>query len=65
MAGMERVELPLTEPESVVLPLDDIPMIFVLCVVVHAPSTRVVTIPGVEKRCKPDFEKAHLTSLPG
>ena len=26
MAGMERIELPLTEPESAVLPLDDIPM---------------------------------------
>ena len=26
MAGMERFELPLTEPESVVLPLDDIPI---------------------------------------
>ncbi len=27
MAGMEGVEPPLTEPESAVLPLDDIPMI--------------------------------------
>lgn len=26
MAGMEGVEPPLTEPESAVLPLDDIPM---------------------------------------
>ena len=26
MAGTERIELPLTEPESVVLPLDDVPI---------------------------------------
>ena len=32
MAGTERVELPLTEPESVVLPLDDVPIGVVLCV---------------------------------
>ena len=27
MAGTERIELPLTEPESVVLPLDEVPML--------------------------------------
>ena len=26
MAGTERIELPLTEPESVVLPLDEVPI---------------------------------------
>ena len=26
LAGTERIELPLTEPESVVLPLDDVPI---------------------------------------
>ena len=26
MAGTERIELPLTEPESVVLPLDEVPV---------------------------------------
>ena len=30
MAGMEGVEPPLTEPESAVLPLDDIPMTVLL-----------------------------------
>ena len=28
MAGTERIELPLTEPESVVLPLDEVPMLW-------------------------------------
>ena len=27
MAGTERIELPLTEPESVVLPLDEVPVL--------------------------------------
>ncbi len=30
MAGTERIELPLTEPESVVLPLDEVPITFAL-----------------------------------
>ena len=43
MAGTERIELPLTEPESVVLPLDEVPF---------PASTREDTIPDVFCHCK-------------
>ena len=46
MAGIERVELPLTEPESAVLPLDDIPRCH------PCASAREITIKETCQRCK-------------
>ena len=49
MAGTERIELPLTEPESVVLPLDEVP------VVPRAFNARN-NIPHRSKNCKHYFD---------
>ena len=57
MAGTERIELPLTEPESVVLPLDDVPIGVVLCA-----STREDNIRECARVRKPHFEKSLETN---
>ena len=56
MAGMEGVEPPLTEPESAVLPLDDIPLMHPLrsCVAAFAQES---ILGDVDRRRKYFFEK--------